>query len=165
MLIESQIFNCSNVPMFQFSNVTMCFSFHRVKRVSCPLVHWTIGLLVHWSFGPLVHWSIDPLVHWSIGPLVHWSIGPLAHWSIGPLVHWLRLNFCRSVPPEFLRSFLIQYSNTSLSPRYNLNRMMEFLVSQFSFQLLPICSFENFQGHDVLTVQWQNDIKSEHSLL
>ena len=51
----------SNGPMFQWSNVPMCFSFHRVARVS------------------LVHWSIDPLVHWSIGPLVHWSISPLVH--------------------------------------------------------------------------------------
>ena len=59
--------------------------------------------IVHWSIGPLVYWSIGPLVHWSIGPLIHWSIGPLVHCSIGPLVHWL--NFCRSVPPEFLQSF------------------------------------------------------------
>ena len=55
MLIESQIFKYSNVPMFQFSNVPMCFSFHSVERVSCPLVHWSIGPLVHWSTGPL-HW-------------------------------------------------------------------------------------------------------------
>ena len=43
----------------------MCFSFHRVARVSCPLVHWSIGPLVSWSLGPLV-----PLVHCSSGPLV-----------------------------------------------------------------------------------------------
>ena len=42
----------------------MCFSFHRVARVSCPLVHWSIGPLVSWSLGPLVHWSIVPVVHW-----------------------------------------------------------------------------------------------------
>ena len=72
------------------------------------------------------------LVHWSIGPLVHWSIGPLVHWFIGPL--WLnvkcqmsiRLNFCRSVPPELLRSFLyfaLQIGNTQnifISHIYNL---------------------------------------------
>jgi len=73
-------------------NVQLCFSFHRVARVSCPLVHWFIGPLIHWSIGPLVHWTSGPLVHWSIGPLnhfplVHWSIGPLVYWSIGPLVH------------------------------------------------------------------------------
>ena len=84
MLLECGMFQCSIVPMFQ-----CVFLFHSVARVSCPTVHW------------------------SIGPLVHWSIGPLDHWSIGQLVHWLnvkcqmsiRLNFCRSVPPEFLRSF------------------------------------------------------------
>ena len=53
---------------------------------------------------------------WSVGPLVHWPIGPLVHWSIGPLVEFqmskmkcqmsIRLNFCQSLPPEFLRSFL-----------------------------------------------------------
>ena len=73
--------------MFQCFNVPMCFSFYRVARVSCPLVHWSIGPSVHWSLGPLVHGSMGPLVHWSIGPLVHWSVGPLVRWSVGPLVH------------------------------------------------------------------------------
>ena len=44
------MFKCSNVPMSQWSLVPMCLSFHRVARVSCPLVHW-----VYWSSGPLVH--------------------------------------------------------------------------------------------------------------
>ena len=70
------------------------------------MVHCFIGPLVHWSIGPLVHLSTGP---WSIGPLVHCSIGLLVHWSIGWMSnvkcqYWL--NFCRSVPPEFLRSFL-----------------------------------------------------------
>ena len=64
-----------------------------------------IGSFLHSSIRPLVHWSTGPLFHWSIGPMFHWSIVPLVHCSIGPLVHWtIRLNFCRSVPPEFLRS-------------------------------------------------------------
>ena len=55
MLIESKMFQCFNDPIFnsstvqifQLSNVPMCFSFHRVARFSCPLVHWSIGPLVH----------------------------------------------------------------------------------------------------------------------
>ena len=65
------------------------------------------------------HWSIGPLVHWSIGPLVNWSIG----WMSNVMCHMsyfkcqmskikcqmsIRFNFCRSVPPEFLQSFLTQ---------------------------------------------------------
>ena len=34
-----QMFQWSNIQMFQCSNVPMCFSFHRVARFSCPLVH------------------------------------------------------------------------------------------------------------------------------
>ena len=69
---------------------------------------------VHWFIGPLVHWSLTTiglLDHKSIGPLVHYSISPLVHWSIGPVQMSLRLNFCRSVPPEFLRSFFAIESN------------------------------------------------------
>ena len=90
--------------------------------VHSPSVHWSIGPLDHGSIGTLVDLSIGPLVHWSIGPLRpldywdHWSIGPLVNHSISPLVHWsfgplvqmsIRLKFCRSVPPEFLRSFFL----------------------------------------------------------
>ena len=42
----------------------MCFSFHRVARVSCPLVNCTMGQLVHWTIGPLDHWSVGLLVYW-----------------------------------------------------------------------------------------------------
>ena len=43
MLIECRMFQCFDVPMFQWSNVPMCFSFHRFARFSSPLVHWSIG--------------------------------------------------------------------------------------------------------------------------
>ena len=99
------------------------------ENVQCRMAN------VQWSFGPLLHCSIVPLFHWSIGPLiqlVHWSISLLVHWSIGWMSNVkcqmsnvkcqksnvkcqisnvicqmsIRLNFCRSVPPELLRSFL-----------------------------------------------------------
>ena len=46
-----------------------------------------------------------PLVHWSIGPLVLWSFGPLVECQMSK-IKCQRLNFCWSVPPEHLRSFL-----------------------------------------------------------
>ena len=72
------------------------------------IVHWSIGPLKHWTIGLLVYWSIGPLVHWTIGLLDHWSI---VHWSISPLVQCQmskvnKVKLWRSVPPEFLRSFL-----------------------------------------------------------
>ena len=47
MLIESRMFQCynvlmiqcSNFPMFEWSNIQISFSFDRVARVSSPLVH------------------------------------------------------------------------------------------------------------------------------
>ena len=106
---ECQMFKCSNVPMFQ-----CVFLFMGSQE-----------FLVHWSIGSLVHWSIESLVYWSIGPLVPWSLGPLVHWSIGWMSNVkckmsyvkcqksnqmsIRLNFCRSIPSEFLRSFSYHY--------------------------------------------------------
>ena len=87
--IFTQSIDAIDVPMLQFSNVQMFQS-----------------NVFFFSWGGKSFLSISPLVHWSIGPLVHWSICPLVHWSIGPLVQMsIRLNFCWSVPPEFLRSF------------------------------------------------------------
>ena len=62
------------------------------------------------------NWSIGSLVHWSIGPLVHWFIGPLVHWSMSKIKCQMsiRLNFCRSVPPEFLRSFFLFFGQSNV---------------------------------------------------
>ena len=43
--------------------------------------------------------------HSSIVPLVHGSIGPVVHWLNVKCLNSIWLNFCRSVPPEFPRSF------------------------------------------------------------
>ena len=64
------------------------------------------------------HSSIGPLFHWSIGPLVHWTTGPLVECQMSNVICYksnikcqmsikviLKLKFCRSVPPELLRSF------------------------------------------------------------
>ena len=60
-------------------------------------------------------------LHWSIGPLVHWSIGLLVECQMSNVICQMtndkcqmsiRLNFCRSVPPEFLLSLVeCQMSN------------------------------------------------------
>ena len=74
-----QMFQCSNVPMIQCSH--LCFSFHGSQKF-------------------LVHWSIEPLDHWSIGPLDHWTIGLLRiiNSCAGGLRHvsklWLKSKIC-----------------------------------------------------------------------
>ena len=54
-------------------------------------------------------------VQWSIGPSVHWSIGSLVEYKMCYVKcqksnvkykMWIRLNFCRRIPPELLRSFI-----------------------------------------------------------
>ena len=98
------MFQCSNVPIFQ-----CVFLFLGSQEF---LIHWSIGLLVHCSIGPLVHWSIGPLVHRSIGPLIHWLTlkcqmsNATCQMSKIKCQMSIRLTFCRSVPPEFLQSFL-----------------------------------------------------------
>ena len=56
-----------------------------------------------------------PRTHWSIGPLVPLLIGPLVECQMSNVKNQMsnvrcqksiRFNFCRSVPPELLRSFL-----------------------------------------------------------
>ena len=141
MLIECRMFKCSkssNVPMFQCSNVLM---FHWSIG---PLVNWSIGLLVQWSSGPVVQWSIDPLVHWSLGPLVHWSLGPLVHWLNVKCQKSISLNFCWSVPPEFLRSFFIP--GASLAEDSRDIAMTGFQKSQVqNLNLVSILRYVNFK--------------------
>ena len=114
-VIYLQVLICSQVHMingFISSGRSSCSddgllyirggSTHFFRFSLSPLMQLMLQVsLDYWSMGPLVHWSIGPLVHWSIIPLVRWSIGPLVQMSI-------RLNFCQSVPPEFLWSFLTQ---------------------------------------------------------
>ena len=76
------------------------------------LLHWYYLLSRLNSINAIYVSRVTRECRMSISPLVHCSIGPFDHWFIGPLVHWskcqksIRLNFCRSVPPDFLRSFL-----------------------------------------------------------
>ena len=62
MLIECQMFQCSDFQIFQ------CFNVPMIQCSNVPFVHWYIGPLKHWSVGPLKHWSIIPLDYCTIGP-------------------------------------------------------------------------------------------------
>ena len=113
------MFKCSNVPVFNYSNLTW------VHWFIVPLFHWSIGLLVkllsertsgvprfifigrrlfNFNFTMFQCFNV-PMFQYSNIPIFQPSIGPLVHWTIGQLVHWLKC--CQSVPPEFLRSFLL----------------------------------------------------------
>ena len=70
-----------NITMFQCSNVPI-FQCSSVSMFQCSNIS---------------------LVHWSTGQLVHWSIGWMSNVKCQMLI---RLNFCQSLPPERLRSFL-----------------------------------------------------------
>ena len=48
-MLNVQMFQCSNVSIFQWSNVPMCFSFPWVAGVSFPLVHW-LSVKCHMSY-------------------------------------------------------------------------------------------------------------------
>ena len=87
--------------------------------------------------------SIGPLVHWSIGPLVHWSnvkcqisnvkcqmSNVICHMSYVKCQMSIRLNFCRSVPPELL------LASHSHKYKWSKHRHRRNVTSHHSFSLL-----------------------------
>ena len=81
-----------------------------------------------------------PLDHWTIGPLVHWSIGPLVKCQMSKIKNQMsiRLNFCRSVPPEFLRSLFIRICIPQLCAQRAQRHLTKNTIFQFLGIIYPI---------------------------
>ena len=98
------MFQCSNVPMFQCYIVPM-FQCSNVPMFQCSNV-------------PMFQCSNVPMFQCSNVPMFQCSNVQIIKCSNFQMFEYQILNFCRSVPPEFLRSFFsssLSYTSTPSS--------------------------------------------------
>ena len=100
---NSKILKCSNVHMFKYSNIQIFkYSNDQILKCSnnqifkCSNVH-----IFKFSNVQMFKWSNDQMIKWSNVQMFKCQMSNIKCQSL------IRLNFCRSVLPEFLRSFLL----------------------------------------------------------